>query len=86
MSIWFVVADQLVRMLHSDKPGAKWPIESLHGSISSTNDTKTLTISQAGGDMAFAIMALDKRNVTCLDRFVRCLEERGLGGTGSDIA
>jgi hypothetical protein len=83
MSIWFVVADQLVRM-HHGKPGTKWPIESLHGSISSTNDTKTLTISQEGGGMALAIMALDKRNVASLDRFLRFLEDRGLDVTGSD--
>jgi hypothetical protein len=79
MSVWFVVADQLVRMQHGKSGGTKWPIKSLHGSMSHGSATKTLTLSQnGGGDMAFAIMALDERHVAYLERFLRFLTERGL--------
>lgn len=78
MSVWFVVADQLVRMQHGKAGGMNWPIKSLHGSMSHTSATKTLTLSQGGGDMALAIMALDQRHVVYLERFLRFLTERGL--------
>jgi hypothetical protein len=86
MSIWFVVADQLVRMQHGKSGGTKWPINSLRGSMSSTSDTKTLNISHAGGSMAFAIMALNKRNVTYLDRFLRFLVAQGLDIAANEVA
>ena len=81
MSIWFVVADQVVRMQHGKPGGTKWPIKSLRGSLSHTSYTRTLTLSQDGGRMALAIIALDKRNVACLNRFLRFLTDRGLDVT-----
>ena len=79
MSVWFVVADQLVRMQHGKPGGTTWPIKSLHGSMSHGSATKTLTLSQnGGGHIAFAIMALDERHVAYLERFSRFLTERGL--------
>ncbi len=76
MSIWFVVADQLVRMQYGKPGGTKWPIKSLH----MPPPTKTLTLSR-DGHAAVAIMALDARHVAYLERFVRVLTQRGLDVT-----
>ena len=68
-------------MQYGKPGGTKWPIKSLHGSMSHTSATKTLTLSQDGGHVALAIMALDARHVAYLERFVRVLTERGLDVT-----